>query len=69
MKTSTVLLCRHGAARHDCPSCLRQERDFLQDRLKKQQAGIDRLGRLVNMLADPVTAQSELLSKRAERRA
>jgi hypothetical protein len=68
VKTISVTPCRHGAARHDCPSCLRQERDFLQDRLKKQQAEIDRLSRLVNTLADRVTAQSELLSKLAERR-
>jgi hypothetical protein len=64
MKTSTVLFCRHGVTRNDCPACLRQERDFLQDRLKKQETEIDRLGKLVKTLADRVTACSELLSGR-----
>jgi hypothetical protein len=50
-------------------ACLRQHQDFLQGKLKKQQAEIERLEALVKTLADRVAAQSEQLVRiRAERR-
>jgi hypothetical protein len=64
---ATTLPCRHGGIRSDCPACLRQERDFLQDKVRKLQSENDRLGKLVETLAHRVGAQSELLSGQAER--
>jgi len=66
MKAHSGTPCRHGIRRQDCLTCLRQHVGFLEDKIKKQQAEIDRLQGLVNTLAERVEAQSELQSKQAE---